>query len=402
MFITAIETVHLARLPRLAFVTVRADDGSTGVGETYDKALTAIAAVHEVVAPLVLGRDPFAIGGLSHRVRDQIQFHGRSGAELRAWSAVEMALFDLAGKAAGLPVHRLLGGRCRDAVPVYNTCVGHGGIDDHTRFERDPAGLAAELLTDGFALAKVWPFDRASERYLGQRLDDRDLAGGVAVVAAMRSAGMQVGVELHGRWTLSAAARIAAALEPHDPAFLEEALPATSPEQLAALRRRTRIPLVGSEWLLSRADVLTWLRADATDILMTDPSWNGGLLESVRIAALAESFGLPLVFHSCGGPLTHAAAMQLALVVPNLYAVETVRSFQRTYFRELSDVGLTVRDGLATPDADRPGLGVELADLTARDDATVQLSVTDSPAPPGFGLGDCWDDPAWSGAATDG
>jgi len=400
MHITALETVHLAGLHRVAFVKVETDAGVTGWGETYDKAAASIAAIHETVAPLVLGRDARDIAGLSHLVRDQIRFHGRSGAELRGLSAVEMALFDAVGQALGIPAYQLLGGRCRDQVPVYNTCVSHGANRDHERFMTAPAALAEELLADGFTAAKIWPFDRAAERYLGQRIDADGLESGVGPVRTMREAGLDIGIELHGRWTLGPAQAIARAVEPLSPLFLEEALPAERPGQLRALQESTSVPLVGSEWLLSRADAMQWLEAGATQILMTDPAWNGGLLESVRIASLADSFGVPMVFHSCGGPVTHAAAMHLATAIPNLYAVETVRGFQQTVFRELADLDFNVRDGfLASPAGDRPGLGVSLADLRARPDAEVQRSEAATVSDSGrYSLGDCWDDPAWSGS----
>lgn len=400
MHITALETVHLAGLHRVAFVRAETDAGLSGWGETYDKAAASIAAIHETVAPLVLGRDARDIAGLVHLVRDQIRFHGRSGAELRGLSAVEMALWDVVGQAVGVPVYQLLGGRCRETVPVYNTCVSHGAYRDHERFMTDPEGLAAELLADGFTAAKIWPFDRAAERYLGQRIDAAGLESGLGPVKAMRSAGLDIGIELHGRWTLGPAQAIARAVEPLSPLFLEEALPAERPGQLRALKESTSVPLVGSEWLLSRADAMQWLEAEATQILMTDPSWNGGLLESLRISGLADSVGVPMVFHSCGGPLTHAASLHLAAAIPNLYAVETVRAFQQTVFKELADLDWTVRDGhLPVPDASRPGLGVTLADLASRADATVRRTAASEVSNSGrYSLGDCWDDPAWSGS----
>ncbi|MCC7494004.1 MAG: mandelate racemase/muconate lactonizing enzyme family protein [Fimbriimonadaceae bacterium] len=399
MHLRSLTTVQLPALHRLAFVRVETFDGVVGWGETYDKAATSIAAIHEIVAPLVLGRRLGDISGLSHLVRDQIQFHGRAGGEMRGWSAVEMALWDALGQATGQPLYQLLGGRCRESVPVYNTCVSHGAYRDHERFLGDPGDLATELLADGYTAAKIWPFDRASERHLGQRVEPRDLDRAVAPVAAMRATGLEVGIELHGRWTLPAAVAVAHALEPHTPLFLEEALPAGHPNQIRALREATRIPLIGSEWLINRQDVLPWLQCGATQILMTDTSWNGGLLESLRIASLAETFGVPLVFHSCGGPLTHAASLHLATAIPNIYAVETVRAFAQTWFREVSDLELRVRDGLTAPPPERPGLGLSLADLRhwpgAEVREAVSATVQDSSR---YSVGDCWDDDAWAGS----
>src|SRR3954451_4760053 len=131
MKITAIESLQWADYPRLLVVRVHTDEGIIGVGETVDKVHGSKGALHGTVAPLVLGQDPLDIEGIWGFVFDNIMYHGYAGAELRALSALEVACWDLLGKYYKAPLYHLLGGRVREKVPTYNTCIGFGDIDDY-------------------------------------------------------------------------------------------------------------------------------------------------------------------------------------------------------------------------------------------------------------------------------
>ena len=131
MKITAIESLQWAEYPRLLVVRVHTDDGIIGLGETVDKVPGAKGALHGTVAPLLLGQDPLDIEGLWRFVMDNIMYHGYAGAELRALSAVEVALWDILGKRYGAPLYQILGGKTRTRIPTYNTCIGFGEIQDY-------------------------------------------------------------------------------------------------------------------------------------------------------------------------------------------------------------------------------------------------------------------------------
>src|SRR5258708_35395645 len=125
MKITAIESLQWAEFPRLLVVRVHTDEGIIGVGETVDKIPGAKGALHGTVAPLVLGQDPRDIEGIWRFVFDNLMYHGYSGAELRALSAVEVALWDILGKAYNAPLYHLIGGRLRGRVPPHNNLFGN-------------------------------------------------------------------------------------------------------------------------------------------------------------------------------------------------------------------------------------------------------------------------------------
>ncbi|HHY57271.1 MAG TPA: mandelate racemase/muconate lactonizing enzyme family protein, partial [Chloroflexi bacterium] len=131
MKITAIESLQWAEFPRLLVVRVHTDEGLIGLGETVDKVHGAKGALHGTLAPLLLGQDALDIEGLWRFVMDNIMYHGYAGAETRALSAVEVALWDIMGKKYGAPLYHLLGGRTRERIPTYNTCIGFGAVQDY-------------------------------------------------------------------------------------------------------------------------------------------------------------------------------------------------------------------------------------------------------------------------------
>ena len=393
MKITAIETLQWAAYPRLMVVRVHTDTGLIGLGETVDKIPGAKGALHGTIAPLVLGQDPLDIEGLWRFVMDNIMYHGYAGAETRALSALEVALWDIMGKHYNAPLYHLLGGKTRDRVPTYNTCIGFEQIQDYARWHQDAGALAQSLLDDSIRAMKIWPFDRFSERSLGHYISLDEVEQGLAPVRQIREAvgnGMEIGIECHFRWSRASMERIARALEPYDILFLEDVMPAVHPEEVKALAQSTTIPIIGSELLMTRWQLRDWLVKGVSQIVMTDPVWNGGIAETCKIASMAEAFGVPLVLHNVAGPICHAACMHLGAHIPNLFFVESVRAFYKTYFPVLSNLAPVVEDGhLAIPQA--PGLGVSLnPDVLERDDLVRMVSDGEGLAQGRRAMGDHW------------
>ena len=175
MRIERIETVRHEDFPNLLFVLVHGD-GLVGLGETFYAAEAVEAYIHSVAAPLLLGQDASRITALNRSLEGYVGYCG-SGVETRARSAVDIALWDLAGQRAGLPLHDLMGGRTRDSIRAYNTCAGtqyvrregqatqnygrglDGRWEDLDRFLSDAGALAEELLSEGITGMKIWPFD---------------------------------------------------------------------------------------------------------------------------------------------------------------------------------------------------------------------------------------------------
>src|SRR5215470_13033080 len=137
MHITTIESLRFRALPRLLIVRVHTSSGLIGVGETVDKVPGAAGALHGTIAPLVLGQDALDIEGCWRFVFDNLMYHGYAGAEVRALSAFEVALWDIMGKVYNAPLYHLLGGKTRERIPTYNTCIGFGEYQDYAAWHTD-------------------------------------------------------------------------------------------------------------------------------------------------------------------------------------------------------------------------------------------------------------------------
>lgn len=365
MRINAIETLTLQRAITVhagaiswLWVRVHTDEGVIGLGETYPAAATAESAVHESLAPVLLGQDARDITRLWQRMFQAVSYHGWAGAEMRAMSAVDLALWDLSGKASNQPVYRLLGGRTRERIRTYNTCYDH-----RFDFRTDADRLAKDLLDHGITAMKIWPFDEMALASGGQFVTPAGIEHGLGPVRKIRDAvgtDMDVAIELHGYWNLPSAVAIARALEPYRPFWLEEALPQDNLEAYAQLKGETSLPLVLSERLMTRWQFRGVLDAGLAQFVNPDPCWCGGLTEARAIATMAETAYVPVAPHNCGGPVLHAACLHLATAIPNLFILESVRRHYQQDYRDLVVTPLEPRDGAFDP-PEAPGLGVELA-----------------------------------------
>jgi galactonate dehydratase len=393
MKITAIESLQWAEYPRLMVVRVFTDSGIVGLGETVDKIPGAKGALHGTIAPLVLGQDALDIEGLWRFVMDNLMYHGYAGAETRALSALEVALWDIMGKRYGAPLYHLLGGKTRDRIPTYNTCIGFGELQDYAAWHEDAGALAQSLIADGIHAMKIWPFDQFSEASFGQYISLDDVEKGLTPIRQIRDAVgnvMEIGIECHFRWNRASIERIAHALEPYNILFLEDVLPAVYPDEIKAVSQATSIPIIGSELLMTRWQLRDWLAKGVSQIVMTDPVWNGGIAETRKIANMAEAFGVPIVLHNVAGPICHAVCMHLGAHIPNLYFVESVRAFYKTYFPILGDLAPVVQNGhLSIPGG--PGLGVNLRpQMLERVDLTRVVSDGEGLAKGRRAMGDHW------------
>jgi galactonate dehydratase len=364
MRITAVETIHFPRGVAVHFgavqylwVRIHTDEGLVGLGETYPHPEAEQAVVHRSLAPVLLGRDPGNIERLWSDMLLAVSYSGWAGAEMRAISAVDLALWDLAGKRLGVPVWGLLGGASRTRIPVYNTCY------DHVDFVAEPERLACGLLEAGVRAMKIWPFDEIARETGGQFITAAQIREGADPIRRIREAvgdDMDIAVEFHGFWNLPCAIRIARALEPYHPLWLEEMLPQDNAAAYLELARATPTPLCLSERLMTRWGFRELLENRAARIIMPDLCWCGGLTEARKIAAAAEMHYLPIAPHNCGGPLLHLASAHFATNVTNLFLLETVRRHYLHEYAGLLTSDLPVQDGVLAPPAG-PGLGAELS-----------------------------------------
>src|SRR5277367_448927 len=379
MKITAVETIYLPRgvtvhvgAIQYLWVRIHTDEGIIGLGESYPNAEAEASIVHTRLASILLGKDPGNIDRLWADMFLNISYCGWAGAEMRALSAVDIALWDLLGKATGQPIFKLLGGASRPSIRIYNTCY------DRVDFNREPAKLARELTASNVRAMKIWPFDPIAKETGGNYISAEQVRRGMEPLRLIREEfgdSVEVAIEFHGFWNLPSAKKIAAALEPYKPMWLEEMLPQDNLAAYAELAESTSIPLCVSERLMTRWAFRELLENRAASIVMPDIAWCGGISEGKKIATMAETYYLPIAPHNCGGPILHFATAHLAANVTNLYIMESVR---RHYSEEYD--GLVTRKLIAGPTGELPlppgpGLGVELSpDVLARKDAIVRRS----------------------------
>ena len=369
MKITAVETVQLPAHPRHLWVLVHTDEGLTGIGEATDKVELTKTAVHRFCAEIILGQNPLENEKLWAMMYDSANYTGYMGAEMRAMGAVDMALWDIKGKAAQMPVYDLLGGKTQESLRIYNTCISYGKVRDREWFMEDAGELAKDLLKNGIKAMKIWPMDGLSTRYNGQYISRADIRRGLLPFQKIRDAvgdKMEIAFEGHSRWNLPMAVRIAEELEQYDPMWFEDPIPVDNITCFANLRKKTKLPILASERLATKYQFRELFEKDACDIAMFDVSYCGGITECKKIAAMAEAYHLPVTTHNCGSPVMTMVVAHLMMRCPNTNGIETVRALYQTF--DITDVGVDIRDGHLFL-SDRPGLGIALREdvLKAKD-----------------------------------
>ncbi|MFB6105541.1 MAG: mandelate racemase/muconate lactonizing enzyme family protein [Halobacteriaceae archaeon] len=351
------ELVNLERDMDLTFLRVHTDEGVVGLGETFPHRGMEAEALHGPVAANVLGEDPRDVQGIRDDLQTYFNYNGHAGAEMRALSALDIALWDLKGRAAGVPVYELLGGRAREEIPAYNTCY-----DDEFDFNTEAGALAESLVDQGITSMKVWPFDPYAEKTRGQRISTADLEAGLEPIREIRETvgdAMDVAVEFHGLWSVTAAKRIVRAVAEYDPMWVEDVVRKGNPEAYARLAEAVDVPMTVSERLIGRYEFQQAMETGAVDVVMPDLCWVGGLSEARAIAEMAETRHLPVAPHNSGGPILHVVNAHYCASIPNLYVMETIRDRYDGWHNNLVTETCPVRDGTLSP-PDAPGLGTRL------------------------------------------
>ena len=364
MKITRIETTYwrsgsdLPWKPNWVWVRVHTDSGLVGLGETYPRNEVEASVVHSTIAGLLLGRDPRDIERIWADLYRTFDFQVTGGAEMRALSAIDLALWDLLGKALGQPVYRLLGGKSNPEVRLYNTCFPH-----KYDFTKEPDKIMRELIDRyGIKAIKIWPFDRAAHGNQHEYITGADLEEGLYPVRLLRDKfanEIEILMEFHSGWDLTSAIRIAKALEPYRPMWLEDMLLPGNFEQYRQLAEATSIPLTISERLAGRMQFLRLLESRAARYVMFDVTWCGGLSEARKIANMAEAFELPVAPHTAGGPLLFYASAHLATALTNLAIQESCQVFYESTWPTMLSNPLVPKDG-AVRVPELPGFGMEI------------------------------------------
>src|SRR6266700_1527582 len=337
----------------ITIVQVLTDEGLEGVGEVrmlnHTDALQGYLA--EAVTNHVLGHDPMDIEALVQRMfRND---YARAGEiAMSAISTIEMACWDIVGKALDQPVYRLLGGAVRDSIKAY--------ANGWYTVERTPEefhAAAKHVLARGYRALKLDPFGAGV-----YELDRQEQIRSIGLVEAVRDAvgpDVDILVEMHGRFNPATAIAIARELEPLHPGWLEEPVP---PENLAALRKAAEhihIPVATGERIHTRHEYRELFELQAADIIQPDITHFGGIIDTKKLAAWADAYYVLVAPHNVGGPVSTAANLHLAACTTNFKIQEHFNDFAEDFVKAAAPGNPEVVDGyFALPSG--PGLGVTL------------------------------------------
>jgi galactonate dehydratase len=353
MKITKIETfLTNSGLRNYLFLRLTTDTGLTGIGEAslewQEKTVETL--IHEWVVDRVVGADPFSVEELAaNLIRDQYQ----GGATvMTAISGVEIACWDLVGKARGEPVYKLLGGRCHDRLPAYAN-GWYGGA----RTPAEYAQKAAEAVRRGYAGLKFDPFGTAWQTLSSHAMDEVEI-----LVAAVRSAvgdRVDMMIEVHGRLDVPTAIAMGRRLEKYNPRWIEEPVTPNSLDQLKQVKQALTIPVAAGERLYTLEDFERLAALRAADVVQMDPSHCGGLGIARKAAELAAAQGLAVSPHCSIGPVALCAALHFDWATPNVVIQENFAEYDVPWRNEYVFGAEFSRDGeFLLPD--KPGLGIEL------------------------------------------
>ena len=339
-------------------VEVQTDTGLVGWGEAFAQGLEppqiAAAAIEHALAPLVTGADPLAIEVLWHRMYHQTRDYGRKGSVLAAISAIDIALWDIAGQHYGVPVHQLLGGAFRDAVQPYAT--GFYRIRGHGEADR-LADEALAHLDAGFRLMKV---------KLGYGVDD-DIAVMRAVARAVQGKGVTLMVDTNHAYGRAEALRLGYMLDELDLRWYEEPVAPEDIDGYCELRTKLRTPIAGGENEHSLYGFRELLGRHAVDIAQPDIGSCGGITGARHAAVLAQAHGIELNPHVWGSAVAQAASLQLIAALPvahhSIFAREPVLEYDRSshpFRRDLVTDPIAMTDDGVVKIPKSPGLGLTI------------------------------------------
>lgn len=349
MKITRLETLFVK--PRWLFLKVHTDEGIVGLGEPIveGRAQTVAAAVHEIGRYLI-GQDPLRIEHHWQAIY-RGQFYRGGPVLCSALSGIEQALWDITGKWLGQPVYKLLGGATRDRIRMYGWVSGetYGDYIESAKVSAQAGFTALKVgLHGSMNIVDTWPvLETNVERFAALR---------EAVGAAV-----DIGIDFHGRVSPAMAVRMAKALEPYYPMFIEEPVLPENVDTMVTVARSTTIPIATGERLFTKWGFREVLEKQAAVILQPDLSHAGGILECKKIAAMAECYYAGIAPHCPLGPIALAACLQLDACIPNFIAQEHVTTGVGYLKRPFEII-----DGYIELPTE-PGLGIELDEAALAD-----------------------------------
>ena len=371
------------------FVKLIADNGIEGVGEVYcdsfgPRAMTAM--IEDVFGRYVRGTDPFHIESLWRKVYSSGYSQRPDPSLVGVLSGIEIALWDILGKALEKPIYELIGGKVHEKLRSYTYIYPEPGEDESIYHNAElSAERAAQYVKQGFTALKfdpVTPYTAFDPRQPSlEALDRAEKFCRLLREAVGSKADLLFGT--HGQFTASGAIRLAKRIEPYDPLWFEEPTPPEMPEEMALVARGTSIPVATGERLCTKYEFSRVLENRAASILQMALGRVGGIWEAKKIAALAETHYAQIAPHLYCGPIEAAANIQYAASLPNFLILESIRTFGG-FYAELLNKPIRWEGGYVIPPSE-PGLGIELNEKVALahpyDGDRLHLEMTNHPVP---------------------
>ena len=367
MKVTGVETILLQNTPpyrggrTFLFIRLLTDEGIVGLGErptghTPDLK-SQIALLHDIVARFVVGQSPFDIEAIWQKVyASNHDYRHPSLYGTPALSAIEMALWDIVGKAAGQPVYNLLGGRCHEKLRAYAYMPTEGVWKDPAR----AGAIAEKLVQEGNTACKIDPFMPYFP--LPRDFPLKTIKHAAKIFRAIRDAvgdELEIGIGTHGQFSTAGAIRVAKVFEEYDPFWFEEPVPPENVDEMARVAAHTSIPIASGERLVTLYEFSELLEKQAAQIIQLDVGQCGGILESKKIAAIAEAHYAMIAPHMYVGPVAAAAAVQVDTCSPNFLIQEyNGGALHEALFKE----PIRFANGFIEPPT-TPGLGLELDEV---------------------------------------
>jgi galactonate dehydratase len=363
--ITDVRTAQVRVHGLQTHIRVYTDQGLFGQGESTDAAVGTVSLVNQFRRFLV-GQDPLNVDALWERIRVSGIFAGAQGGQyVTALTGVEIALWDLAGKALGLPVYQLLGGKFRDKVRIY--C--DSDMDDPLGPESDKK--LPWIKDQGFTAMKI-DLDDATDPHRFDRVNwtanNAEIDRMVSWVKHVRESiprEMELACDMHGRYDAPTAKQVAKELEPFRLLWLEEVVPPENIDAMADIRHSTSTPIAAGENLYMRWGYRELLSKNAVDIIQPDLQKTGGLSEGRKIANLAQTYYLPVAPHCVVSPIGMMSTAHLCASIPNFLVCEWHWINFPDLWKNWVKEGEIIQKGYVSV-TDKPGLGVEMNEEVAR------------------------------------
>jgi len=350
IFKMAAPTWHKAGTNNWLFVKIYTDSGIHGVGEgslQYKDA--ALEAEILDFGKFLIGKDPFQVEFIWNSLYRRVTWTG-GAVTMSAISAIDLALWDIKGKALDVPVYELLGGKVREKIPVY----ANGWFEGLTTPE-EHAKAAKEVVNAGYKCLKFYPF---TGKY---SIENENLNYGVELVNAVRDSvgeNIQIAIDVRGRLDYGSALKVLDKLKPFNISWVEEPVQFDNVDVLGKLAQKTAIPISTGEQLYNKWEYQKLFEQKSISIIQPDICHAGGLSELKKISAAAETYYVSVAPHNSNGPISTIASLHLDMSIPNLYKQEIFVSYLEGYKKILTN-NLVIEDGFAFP-PQGAGLGTDI------------------------------------------